>query len=291
MKCQLCLGERDLKESHIIPKFVGKWLKDTSATGYIRQAKQPNLRQQDFHTERLLCGECENLFSQWENLFTKNIFLPYVNEGKRTFDYENWLLKFAVSLIWRVGLVELNDFREFKPDLANHLEYALSVWRKLLIDPVLPQETFGFHLLFLDIVKGVDGMDLPEGLHWYNLRAVDASIFANKSEVYAYAKLPSMIFFAGIFPRRPSKWKNTRLHERGKIMASNQEVSHSVFVEFYLNRAKQGRALWENMSPKQQEKIEKSISSDPERSINSDSFQVYLAEQYWEKRQKRATDE
>ena len=46
-ECALCLKEKTLCDSHIIPSFVYKWLKDTSATGYLRNGNSPNLRQQD----------------------------------------------------------------------------------------------------------------------------------------------------------------------------------------------------------------------------------------------------
>jgi len=35
--CKLCGNNDVLKESHFIPKFVGKWIKKTSVTGYIRE--------------------------------------------------------------------------------------------------------------------------------------------------------------------------------------------------------------------------------------------------------------
>jgi hypothetical protein len=40
--CALCQDETNLKESHLIPKFVGKWLKRTSATGYLRDIDNIN---------------------------------------------------------------------------------------------------------------------------------------------------------------------------------------------------------------------------------------------------------
>ena len=34
--CALCGQQKDLRKSHIVPRFVGKWLKSTSATGFLR---------------------------------------------------------------------------------------------------------------------------------------------------------------------------------------------------------------------------------------------------------------
>jgi hypothetical protein len=35
--CKLCKKEAKLEESHFIPKFIGKWVKKTSITGYLRE--------------------------------------------------------------------------------------------------------------------------------------------------------------------------------------------------------------------------------------------------------------
>jgi hypothetical protein len=34
-KCALCHNVKELKDSHIIPAFVYRWIKETSATGYL----------------------------------------------------------------------------------------------------------------------------------------------------------------------------------------------------------------------------------------------------------------
>ena len=43
-QCLLCHETRELRRSHIIPKFVSDWQKASSATGYIRNAKAINVR-------------------------------------------------------------------------------------------------------------------------------------------------------------------------------------------------------------------------------------------------------
>jgi hypothetical protein len=79
--CRLCEKEDDLKESHFIPKFVGKWIRKTSATGYIRQKYEPHKRSQDIAKEYWLCGDCEQLFSKWEREFANKVFYPFVEQG------------------------------------------------------------------------------------------------------------------------------------------------------------------------------------------------------------------
>ena len=74
--CRLCGATKELQESHILPGFVFRWKKETSATGYLRFGQQPNLRVQDGVKLHLLCRDCEQRFNNWETEFANRIFHP-----------------------------------------------------------------------------------------------------------------------------------------------------------------------------------------------------------------------
>ena len=59
--CALCHDKSELELSHIIPKFVLRYLKETSA-GLLRSAENPNAVVQDGEKHYMLCGKCEDLF-------------------------------------------------------------------------------------------------------------------------------------------------------------------------------------------------------------------------------------
>lgn len=61
-KCALCGEDKELQLSHIIPKFIGKYLKNTSI-GNIRSHENPNRIAQDIEKHYMLCHDCEELFS------------------------------------------------------------------------------------------------------------------------------------------------------------------------------------------------------------------------------------
>jgi hypothetical protein len=283
MNCKLCQENKPLQDSHIIPKFVARWLKKTSATGYLRQATKANIRKQDLGREKLLCKDCETLFSNWETQFSQRIFFPYQDNNKREFDYEEWLQKFAISLSWRAGIVELEGFRRYKPHLVHHLETSLEIWREFLLG-AKPSQDYAHNLLFLDIVESVNDIRLPDGFHGYVLRATDLTIPANDSNVFVYVKLPSMVFLSGVVPNQPAGWKNTEIFESAQISASNQVVSDGIFGEFFLDRAFQGAKLMNHMSDKQKKKITDDISSDPSKSLQSNSFIAVMADRYWKEK-------
>src|SRR3989304_9636938 len=99
--CALCRQQKDLRKSHIIPRFVSKWLKSTSATGFLRGVVKPEMRRQDLPTFPMLCEECEQIFSKLESYFAREIFYPFMDEGKRDIAYDGTLLRFIISLSWR----------------------------------------------------------------------------------------------------------------------------------------------------------------------------------------------
>src|SRR5665647_1861288 len=99
--CRLCDCEKTLKESHIIPKFVFRWMKKTGGK-YIRKADNPNKRVEDGVKDYLLCNDCEQLFSKLEDKFARDIFYPYSNSNIDTFKYDNELIKFSISVLYRL---------------------------------------------------------------------------------------------------------------------------------------------------------------------------------------------
>jgi hypothetical protein len=99
--CRLCRCEAQLRESHIIPRFVFDWQKRTSSTGYLRLGQQINRRQQDGLKHPFLCAECEARFNAWETPFATHMFLPYHEQDVQRIEFDSWLLKFCVSISWR----------------------------------------------------------------------------------------------------------------------------------------------------------------------------------------------
>ncbi len=122
--CALCGTYSTLQKSHMIPKFVAEWVKKTSETGYLRDAIRPNQRIQDFPKFRLLCAKCENIFSQWENQFAREIFIPFQDKKQKSFIYEEWLLSFIISLAWRGATIFAEDIEQDDPPFSFICKYC-----------------------------------------------------------------------------------------------------------------------------------------------------------------------
>lgn len=98
--CALCRQSKELEISHIIPKFVIRYLKKTSV-GAIRNTQNPNKVVQDGEKHYLLCGECEDLFSIYETKFANTFFYPYMKDNEKVFNYDSDIYYFLTSVSWR----------------------------------------------------------------------------------------------------------------------------------------------------------------------------------------------
>lgn len=118
MGCALCLANRPLLNSHIIPEFFFKQLYDNIHRFRVVPAdpSQPEKFGQKGVREKLLCEICEQKFSLWEK-YAKEAFgegrgVTIKREGDlfklANLDYRRFRL-FLLSLLWRMG-VSKSDF-------------------------------------------------------------------------------------------------------------------------------------------------------------------------------------
>lgn len=135
-KCALCLLEKPLKRSHIIPEFLYKSIYDPDPKRYYQIAtdadKKPVPRQLGIW-EKLLCGDCEQKIGRWEAYAAKLLYedaSPVPEEDKIVFkgvDYKLFKL-FQLSILWRSGVSSRPEFSQVK--LGPHQERL----RKMLLN-------------------------------------------------------------------------------------------------------------------------------------------------------------
>lgn len=284
--CALCGTFTTLQKSHIVPKFTTEWLKETSGTGYLRGATQPNVRKQNSPIYRLLCSNCEEIFSPWEKQFAEDIFIPYQEKRQQVFRYQEWLLRFVVSLAWRTITVTADSrFHTDEPNLALESDVALTFWKDYLLGESNDPGPYAHHMLFLDYISPSTTATIPEFTHWYMLRSIDATVAYASKEVYAYTKLPGIVFWSGIYPDQPKGWQNTRIRRSGNIQ-TQQTIEDNGFVEFLMGRTQ--ILAKTQLSERQQEKINQTIAKNPARFIHSESAQIFQTEQFWKSWQEQS---
>lgn len=291
MKCRLCQQDKNLRESHIIPAFVYRWIKETSATGYLRFVKNVNLRAQDGVKVKLLCDDCEGILNVFETKFSREIFYPYVNkvlneEGVaqgniKSFQYSDWLLKFIISLQWRVSVLENNLSKNYLDYHKKDMESYLEKWRLFLLGERKDTDICETHLIFLQNLAASEGV-FPESMNdrvvYYLLRATDGTIITTNKKLGVFSKIGPIAFYTFIKPAALKRTTDTKIHLRGMIKIG-QNISNPDIVDFlFINRPNQTMGLLK-FSEKQQQVISESFLKDPKKSFNSMTAKAFESDQ------------
>lgn len=281
--CCLCGGTSGLVVSHIVPAFVYRWLKDTSATGYFRDLDDPNLRLQDGIKCHFLCSKCELSFSAYEGQFAESAFRPLNVNATQVVSHEEWLLRFATSLSWRV-LRFLIDGDKQAPDLTEVARPIVAPaelrWRKYLLGEVSDPGEFEQHMMLLDYVHEVpNGMTISvDRLNAYLMRSVHVSLIFQEDAMLVYTKIGRFLFLGNI--RKPIRkyWNNTRIPlKRGQVKIQDVGVPGSVLRQLF-GTSTRLKSSSEALSDKQNSIIEGALFRDLERTARSGSFAAMEAD-------------
>lgn len=274
--CRLCGSREALQKSHIIPAFIFKWLKETSATGHIRFGEQPNRRVQDGYKIPMLCRRCESAFSALETQFSKQIFHPYAETRTLEIDYGEWLHDFCVSVSWRVlhMVWERTALDHCSSEQTANASTALSEWKSYLNGESSNIEGFEQHLLPLDAVGSVDGGALPANINRYFLRTVDVDFVVGERSGFVYSKLGPMIVIGFTYQANSAEWVGTKVSRgRGKLGPRAYRLP-SGFADYVVGQAEKFANIHIRLSDKQREVINSSAMSNLERVSKSASFEA-----------------
>ena len=258
--------------SHIIPKFIGRWMKETSITPYLRFGGNVDERQQDLFATELLCNDCENRFSSWETKFAAEIFHPAAG-GETVFRYGPWFVKYAASLAWRA--IQFRNFHGVdEPPAMNSIvdKMELHLSRFLLGQ----EKHVGSYTQHVYPVGELAAPVLPGSmmLNRYLARTVEIDFLRNDdlSEMMVYVKLPMFMFFS-IGESKYRKWLETsRIKKSSVLQPKNHDLPESM-LGYFLGQADKTAELLDSMSPKSKaaadRAVQKAIEENPERVANS----------------------
>ena len=279
--CALYKTEGELRNSHIIPKFVFKHSKKTGSK-YQRRVVEPNVRMQDGIKIPLLSPKAEEEFSKREKWFAENIFHPYL-KSQYNLPYNENLYYFAISLLWRTVHLEMR----MDESLSKKWHYQLLLdcekeWRDFLAESIFPRNYSNCYIWFTDRVE-FHTTEL-EGVDYYMTRMNDLTIISNPEKTYLsiYAKFNRFMFFSVLkSPTGKESLKDLAIDPvTGKFMIP-QQFEYWALSEFLTNRI-HGISTHNQASDDQQDKIYEEIAKDTEafwksdagRSIYNDHFNL-----------------
>lgn len=277
--CKLCHQHTELRESHFIPKFVGKWLKSTSATGYLRDIKSINKRQQDIFKAYWLCSTCENLFSGWEKQFADNIFYTFLNENKYTLEYDEWMSKFCTSLSWRTltYMQSQISIAEESPEFTASLKKAEEHLRNYLLKENHNLHQYEQHIFPLtEIENASKGLNLPANINRFFLRSIGLDILTGGQDIYIYTKLPTFLILGIIKSEFSAKMRVSRISLKKGILRPSALVMPEYLLGYMKNKAIEITESIQGISTEQRDKINQHAMKNIEKTLKSKSFEAIM---------------
>src|SRR5579871_192791 len=267
--CRLFGTQESLRKSHIYPAFVIDYFKKTGSK-FLRRPKEPNVRLQDGLKIYLLSDKAEQRFSTSEKWFSEKIFIPYLEQNARAFNYDENLFYFCISFLWRILVLNLDFTPESKGKwFSSKLLEVENEWRDFLANYKFPQNFNNIQLLFTDRVKNCSAD--AKGFDYYTSRALDGTIITNEKESYLaiYAKLLRFIFWIVIKTDMPYSNKDLLINPLKGELKIPQRIEDDYFGGFLINRANEFEKL-QKPSENQQQKILQELLKNPEEFLNSD---------------------
>lgn len=249
MGCKLCGENKILKESHIIPKFVFRWIKLTGGK-YIRKADNPNRRVEDGIKRYLLCNDCEQIFSKWEDKFARQIFYPYANKGIETFKYDGDLLKFSISVLYRLLLFEIEEYKSFKHEHSSSLMKAKNEWQDFLFEGRSLMNFSKVHIFFTSDKLMNNVLPVKRFLNYY-ARGIDGTIVSDSKTCIVYAKMARIILVGEIIGFNSFGMENTLIELNEGLIYTRKMKLNCQIEEFLIDRVSQINELYDNVSEKQ----------------------------------------
>lgn len=273
--CRLCGEMSSLQNSHVLPAFVFRWLKDSGASEYLRSAQHPNKRVQDGITERWLCRACEQRLGSWETDFATHIFHPFLADPSGSRPYREFLSKFAASLAWRIATLlnergRLSQMAEADRALLSRAMYR---WGEFIKGTAPHPERFEQHLFVFSEIASTTVLDLPGNMNRYLWRGVELDIATAANYSFTYAKLGPFAFF-GFFKGPGSNWKGGKLSLKRGVIAPASYLLPSELLDYLKHRARNMIRVHASMSDRQHRKLEEYVRANPDRFLSSETFRL-----------------
>ncbi|HDR4368822.1 TPA: hypothetical protein QCP64_005331 [Bacillus cereus] len=277
--CALCKKEDTLEDSHIIPKFVFKYLTKDSHSGRLRTPEEPNLPQQDGLKMKLLCGDCEDLFSKYETHFSRSIFHPYKeNKLEYPVKYEgNWLNYFITSVHWRILNNSLEKYHAgqnlettLPPRILDILSKTSDTMRSYLLGECDNLGDLENHIVFFNGEMAAAAVDNPH-------TSIFGSVFGRTvvsekhNSIHIASNLSGIIMVTLIKKHPDEKWINTTVQkESGELSLPQRFQSPVLFTVKALEPDRQ--KFIEGLSPNQLKNIQERVNKDIEGYKKSGSY-------------------
>jgi hypothetical protein len=261
-----------------MPRFIGKYLKETSATGFLTAVDENGKpsRSQDLYKRKLLCNRCESVLNEAETFFANTIFYPFKQNQLKTIPVDNLLGRFAVSVslraLWIMQLIEHPLVEKWKGKLGE-LE---TEWRSYLLQT--PNFVMGKHshhiLLCNEDLLAMGLKDSPNLIHSV-LRTSAYYIFEKFEKAYLFANLAGVQIISMISPPELPVSQGTQVYPNQTFgVVSPPGIGWGGYFQNLLELARKFDTVRDRLSDPQKERIERAMNKDPARATKSEDVRI-----------------
>ncbi|EOP10466.1 hypothetical protein [Bacillus cereus] len=268
--CALCKKEAVLEDSHIIPKFVSKHLTKNSHTGRLRTPEEPNRPLQDGLKMKLLCGDCEDLFSTNETHFSRSIFHPFKeNKLEYPVTYEgNWLNYFITSVHWRILNNSLEEYcakqnpKTILPqEYLDTLNKASDTMRSYLLGERDNLGDLENHIVFFNEEMAAAAVSNPHASIFGSILG-KAIVSEKDNSIHIFSNLSGIVMFTLIKKHQEEWWINTTVQNESGEFSLPQRFNSPVILSIKsleTDRQEFNKGLSPNQLKNIQERVNKDI--------------------------------
>jgi hypothetical protein len=276
--CAFCEEQAELRESHVLPAFVYRWLRGRGGVGHIRNSESPNRRVQDGLKLKWLCSACEGRFSRFETAFATKVFYPWI-DGNHRIAYDDMLLKFCVSISWRVlkFAYGYNKDATYSTEQRDAIAKAAARWKRFLLDQEPHPAQFEQHMLIFDIAEESTVPDLPVNFNRYMTGAITLDIVGSTRSMMTFAKLGRFIIF-GMIQKGPGTWDGTKIHVKHGLLKPGKITVPAGIADLLRDKANYAISAMSSISPAQKAKIDANFRNNIDAYTGSDHFRAMQAD-------------
>ena len=219
-KCKLCQRERELRKSHVVPRFVRAKTRATSAVRspryYTGEGRKFGKLEQDLPKRSWLCHECEQRLSRSESVFAEAVYQRiWTGQTPSHNSQEEHIHRFLVSMAWRVWHWYDEHTTNSFGDISNleRLREAEEIWRMYLLGKRNDVGDFRLHMLVQPLVTAAPSESAVIANSYYWARGINLDLIGKgepKEKVFmAYAKIPKVAILGMVEPETSGDWYRT----------------------------------------------------------------------------------
>ncbi len=279
--CALCDKENiELELSHIIPKFVIRYLKKISI-GKIRTVGEPNSVSQDSEKHYLLCGECEDRFNRSETLFAEKVFRPFQFGKFSTIEYDEWMNYFLTSVSWRSLIFDIEFFEEegkIHPENLKLLKASASTMKDYLMGRRADIGSIQNHLFFFEDLASIPEEYKGLQIHMSVLGSQGSyTIHNHVAGTHAtFTNMMGILLFTIYSFGDEESWENTRISVgKGTIGVGDQYITSTLGMEIQF-LAESFESAKAQLSDKTKYNIEKTVKKNKDKIPGSRMLKLKL---------------